>query len=103
MLKYYFQAKETGPSGLEESSSFFKEPDLMLVSLVGGSLVQFGRPGVEDESLFSGVAGEDLEFLFEIGRTALKTANCLTASAEFFKMCFERESLNVCWFHMRGH
>ena len=76
---------------------------MMLVSLIGGRLAQFGRPEVEDETLFVSVACEDLEFLFEIGRTALKTANCFAASAEFFKMCFERESLKVCWFHIRRH
>lgn len=98
-----FEPEETGPRGLQERSGFLSKPNLMLIPLVGGWPTQLRRLVFDEETLFVGVAVEDVQFLFVMGRTALKTSNCFAASAEFFKMCLERESLKVCGFHMWGH
>jgi hypothetical protein len=43
---------------------------------------------------------EYAKLFLEMGMTALKAANCFTASTERFNTCFERESLRVCVVHM---
>ena len=73
--------EKVGPSGFEVGFRFLLEPDLVFVSFVVGSLIQFDRRGLEDESVLFCVGAEDSEFLVEIGRTALKARNCFAAAS----------------------
>ncbi len=79
------------------------EPDLVLVPLIVGSPAQLGRRLCEDKSFFRGIGSEDGKFLEVMGRTALKTRNCLAAASELVNVCLERDSRSsVIWF-MAGH
>lgn len=97
------QAEKVPPSGFQETGRICQEPHLMLVPLIIRSPAQFGRWLREDEFLLGGVGPEDGEFFEVMGRTALKTRNCLAAASELVNVCLERESRSsVIWF-MAGH
>jgi hypothetical protein len=73
----------------------------MLVALIGGRESQLCWSCGEEPTLLVGGFVENVELFLEMGMTALKAANCFTASTELFNTCFERDSLRVCVVHMR--
>jgi len=72
----------------------------MLVALIGGRETQLCWSRAEEPTLIVGDFVEYAKVFLEMGMTALKAANCFTASTERFNTCFERESLRVCVVHM---
>jgi len=54
----------------------------------------------EEPTLLVGDFVEYAKVFLEMGMTALKAANCFTASMELFNACFGRDSLKVCVVHM---
>ena len=95
-----FESEETGPGGFEEGAGGFAEPDLVFVAVIGRRLAQLWRSGDFEPALLAGEFLEDAEFLMEMGVAALKAANCLAASAEFFNTCLERDSRRACMVHI---
>jgi len=54
---------------------------LVLVSLLIGSPIQFGRRIGEEEAFFLREGSKNSEFFMVIGRTSLKARNCFTATS----------------------
>ena len=72
----------------------------MLVALIGGRETQLCWSRAEEPTLLVGDFVEYAKVFLEMGMTALKAANCFTASMELFNACFGRDSLKVCVVHM---
>jgi hypothetical protein len=72
----------------------------MLVALIGGRETQLRWGCAEEPAMLVGDFVEDADLFLEMGMTALKTANCFTASTERFNTCFERDSPRVCVVHI---
>jgi hypothetical protein len=77
----YEKSEKVRPSGFKNVFIMRQIPDLMLVTLLIRSSIQFVRRSREYETGLVGVVVENSEFLGVIGCTSLKARNCLTASA----------------------